>query len=281
MTKKILFIFSFAVSTLLWSVPSGAYVLPGPQLLELMTREMGKADTLAISQRLVLVNDRESAPGGSFREMLSYRYPRSFRLESHSENNHRIFLVVDSETIVIAGNQRVPEREDIWDQYTDILFYRSGELLAEKLRLTGIDVMVTSLGRFEGKPCYVLGAQYPDLTSPQIWIEKDTFLPFRWLVPESSTGKRGQLLEFRFLDWRKKGKAWYPMHIQIMEGKSPGREIYVEGLEVNPTLDGSLFDIGSLKKRYPVSTPMRSNPVAPEPRSDIQKTIEDFKKRYK
>lgn len=281
MIKKILFIFSLAVSTFLWSVPSGAYVLPGPQLLELMTREMGKVDSLVISQRLVLANGRESASGGSLREMLSYRYPRSFRLESHSENIHRIFLFVDSETLEIAGNQRVPERENIWDRYTNLLFYRSGELLTERLRLTGIDVMVSSLGRFEGKPCYVLGAQYPDPASPQIWIDKDTFLPFRWLVPESSPGKRGQIVEFRFLDWQKKRKAWYPMHVQIMEGKSPGREIYVEGLEVNSTLDGSLFDIGILKKRYPVSATLRPNPVEPVPRSDIQKTIEDFKKRYK
>jgi hypothetical protein len=279
--KKILLIFSLVAPALLWSAPSGAYVLSGLQLLELMTREMGKADALAVSQRLVLTDSRESVSGGTFRQMLSYRYPRSFRLESHAENIHRIFLLVDSEAMAVVGNQRVSEREDIWDQYNDILFYRSRELLQEKLRLTGLDVMVSSLGRFEGKPCYVLGAQYPDLSPPQIWIEKDTFLPFRWLIPESSSGRVTKLVEFRYLDWQKKGKAWYPMHIQIMEGKKPVREVYVEGLEVNPTLDGSLFDIGYLKKRYPVSTAVRPNPEPPEAQSDIQKTIEDFKKRYK
>jgi hypothetical protein len=279
--KKIFFIFSFLVPAFLWSVPSGAYVLPGLQLLELMTQEMGKADTIAVSQRLVLMNDRASATGGTFRQMLSYRYPRSFRLESHSENIHRIYLAVDSETMTIDGNQRVPEHEDNSNRYSDLLFYRSRDLLAERLRLAGVNVMVSSLGRFEGKPCYVLGAQYPDLSSPQIWIEKDTFLPLRWIVPESFRGSTAKPIEFRYLDWQKKEKIWYPLHIQIMEGKVPLREVYVEGLQVNPPLDNSLFDIGNLKKRYPVSPAIRSNPESPDPQSDIQKTIEDFKKRYK
>jgi hypothetical protein len=273
--------FFLAVPIILWSTLSRAYVLPGLQLLELMAQEMGKADTFAVSQRLIFVNDRESASGGTFRQMLSYRYPRSFRLESHSENNHRIFLAVDSETMTISGNQRASASEDILDRYSDLLFYRSRELLEERLRLTGLDVMVSSLGRFEGKPCYVLGAQYPDLSSPQIWIEKDTFLPFRWIVPESSPGNATKLIEFRYLDWQNKEKSWYPLHIQIMEGKMPVREVYVEGLQVNPPLDNSLFDIGYLKKRYPVSATIRSNPEPLEPQSDIQKTIEDFKKRYK
>jgi hypothetical protein len=281
LVKKTLLFFALAIPALFWSAPSGAYVLSGPQLLELMAREMGKADTLAVSQRLVLVNSRESASGGGLREMLSYRYPRSFRLESHSENIHRILLIVDSETMAIVGNQRVPEQEDFWNQYNEILFYRSRELLEERLRHTGLDVTVSSLGRFEGKPCYVLGAQYPDLSLPQIWIEKDTFLPFRWLVPELSPGSARKPIEFKYLDWQKKGKAWYPMHIQIMEGKLPTREIYVEGLQVNPTLDGSLFDIGYLKKRYPGSAAINSTREPPETQSDVQKTIEDFKKRYK
>jgi len=278
--KKILFIFSLAVPVILWSTPSGAYVLPGLQLLELMTQELGKADTLAVSQRLVLMGDRDSASGGTFRQMLSYRYPRSLRIESHSEKIHRIFLTVDSETITISDNQRISAHEDIMNRYSDLLFYRSREVLAERLRLAGLDVMVSSLGRFEGKPCYVLGAQYPDLSSPQIWIEKDTFLPLRWIIPDSSSSSEAKLIEFRYLEWQKKEKTWYPLHIQIMEGKIPARQVYIEGLQVNPPLDNSLFDIGQLKKRYPVSTALQSKPESPEPQSDIQKTIEDFKKRY-
>lgn len=270
----------FVGAILLWGTPSRAYMLPGPHLLELMTQGMGKADTLAVSQRLVVKSGRESTSGGTFRQMLSYRYPRSFRLESHSENFHHIFLAVDSETLVVTGNQRTSAHEDIWERYCDILLYRSHDLLQEKLRLTGLDVRVSSLGRFEGKPCYVLGAKYPDLSSPQIWIEKDTFLPFRWIATESTPGRASRLVEFRYLDWQKKGNAWYPMHIQIMEGKMPAREVYVEGLQVNPALDDSLFDIGYLKKRYPASASTRPNPAPPEDKSEIQKTIEDFKKRY-
>lgn len=245
-----------------------------------MTQEMGKVDTLAVSQRVTLSEGRDSAPGAGVRQMLSYRYPRSFRLESHSESFHRTLLAVESDTLAIVGNQRVSDPQDLSDRYVDILFYRSRDLLQERLRLAGVDPAVSSLGRFEGKPCYILGAQYPDLTVSQIWLDKETFLPFRWLVPDSSSGKPSRVIEFRYLDWQRKGRVWYPMQIRIVEGKTATREIVVEGIQINAPMDASLFDIGYFKRKYPSVSTTHTKPGSTESRDEIQKTIEDFKRRY-
>lgn len=279
--KKICLEFLLILVAIFWSLPAGAYVLPGLHLLDLMARQVGRARALEVSQRLVLVSSQESMPGLTLQETLHYRYPNAIRLESRSENVHRIHLVVDDRAVTIIDDRRMPVDRSLWDRYKDLLVYRSRDLLKEQLARHGLDVMVSSLGRFQGNPCFVLGAQYPDTSVPQIWIEKETFLPIRWLIPGTSPDGSPNRLEFRYLDWQKQGKVWYPMYVQFIAGEMLVREIFVDHLSVNPTLDDALFDMDHFDQLYPAAD--LAGPAATtteEEPSDIQKAIDDFKKRF-
>jgi outer membrane lipoprotein-sorting protein len=269
-----------AAVLILRETPADAYVLPGPQLLDLMTARLGKIETISVAQQLSFVDNRGETSGVSLRETAYYRYPQMFRLDSRTENLHRTLLIIDSETLLVVRNQRVTTSEEVWDRYKDVLFYRSPETLQSRLALFGLDVSISSLGRFEGKPCYVLGAQYPSLDTSQIWINKDSFLPIRWLIPKGGSSQSEKRVEFRYLDWQNRGKLWFPMRIEILEDEKPVREIVVEQLQINPNLDGSLFNMDSLKKKYPVTKPMQSVREPLKPSEDIKKTIDNFKKRY-
>lgn len=280
--KKIRFEFLLILVAIFWSLPAGAYVLPGLHLLDLMARQMGRARALEVTQRLVLVSNQESVPSLPLQETLRYRYPNAIRLESRSENVHRIHLVVDDRAVTILDNRRMPVEHSLWDRYSDILVYRSPDLLKEQLARHGLDVMVSSLGRFQGEPCFVLGAQYPDTSVPQIWIEKETFLPIRWLIPEISSDGSRNLVEFRYLDWQKQGNVWYPMTVQFIAGETRVREIFVEHLSVNPVLDDALFDMDHFNHMYPAAGVLDpAATITEEEPSDIQKAIDDFKKRLK
>jgi outer membrane lipoprotein-sorting protein len=272
--------FLLAARLVLLETPVDAYVLPGSQLIDLMTARLGKVDTISLTQQLSFVDERGETSGVSLRETAYYRYPQMFRLDSRAENLQRTLLIVDSETLLVVRNQRVTNSEEIWDRYKDILFYRSPEILQARLAVSGLDVSISSLGRFEGKPCYVLGAQYPSLDTSQIWINKDSFLPFRWLIPKGVPRLSEKQIEFRYLDWQNRGKLWFPMRIEILEDEKPVREIVVEQLQINPNFDGSIFNMDALKKKYPVSKPIQTVKEPLKPSEDIKKTIDNFKKRY-
>jgi hypothetical protein len=139
--------------------------------------------------------------------------------------------------------------------------------------------MTSSIGRYQGTPCWILGAQYPDLTLPQIWIDKETFLPFRWLIPHIQADGTLNIFEFRFLKWQKADKLWYPMDIQMLEHGALVREIFVDRVQVDPALDSKQFDIDSLKRLYPVSDTPPTQVATPKESNDSLKAQDEDKGR--
>lgn len=275
--KKSLAIF-FCLATLGFQHASlHAYVLPGPFLLKLMTQNLGMADRLLVTQKLVLHDDNLNNIAGELSETLNFIFPETFRSDIVSENIQRIRIVSDRTVFTVIDGKISDEPENSYDHYKDLILFRSREVLQERLSNLGVNVKVTSFGRFQGKPAYVLGAQYPDETSPQVWLDKETFLPFRWIITNSST----QNLEVLYLDWKKSNQTWYPMHIEFFSNGNLVREIHVQNIEVNPSFRADLFDIQELKSRYPKETPAEPKNGDNKELDEVQKTIEEFKKIYK
>ena len=266
---------------LLWTgghSPARAYVLPGPYVLELMTQSLGKGKRLLVSQKLRLFDDTPDKDPLELSETLKYRFPDTFRSDISSENIQRILVVSKGRTLTVIDEKTSDETESRYDHYKDLLLFRSRKMLQERLILLGVDPKVSSFGRFQGKPVYVLGAQYPDETVPQVWLDKNTFRPLRWII----TSLPPQRLEVRYLQWHKLEKTWYPMRIEFIADGNLVREIRVENTKVNPSFAKNLFNIEHLKSRYPRAEPEGSADLdKDEPTNEIQKTIENFKKIYK
>jgi hypothetical protein len=149
-------------------------------------------------------------------------------------------------------------------------------LLQSKLPLVGVNVSISSIGRFQGKLAYIIGAQYPDETVPQIWVNKETFRPFRWII----TGNAEDSLEVRYLEWREVDNTWYPMRIEFFRNHELSREILVQNIRVNPLLPQELFDIDRLKSMYPPIADSVPGQDETDELDEVQKTIEEFKKKY-
>lgn len=277
--KSIFFLLSFVV--LLWSfVPANAYVLQGPHLLELMTKNLGKTKSLFVSQKLILYDDSFEDGKIELIETLKYIFPEKFRSDIVSKNSKRIHVVSKGRSLTVIDGKTVAGLETIFDRYKDIILYNSRSALVQRLAHLGINVSVSSLGRFQNKPVYVLGAQYPDESVSQIWLNKETFRPFRWIINSKKPGGRRDFLEIRYSKWRKISKIWYPMHIEFYQDDSLIRMIEVDEIKVDPGISAGLFDINRLKSTYPQDTQGLSKQRQPDELSEVQKMIEEFKKIY-
>ncbi len=155
--------------------------------------------------------------------------------------------------------------------------------LIQKLLHLGVNTSVASIGRFEDKPVYILGAQYPDESVSQIWLNKETFRPFRWIISTERSEGRIDSLEVRYSKWRKIRKIWYPMHIEFYQDDHLIRTIDVNEIKVDPGISAGLFDINHLKSIYPEDkkdTPVQTTQRQPSELTEVQKMIEEFKKIY-
>ena len=278
--KKFIVIFFSVVLLTCLVTPTNAYVLPGPYILELMIQNLGKAKSLLISQTLFIHDESPQNTGVELSETLRYVFPETFRSDTLSENVYRIHVLSKDNAITVIDGKIANESDSLYDRYKDILLFKPREMLQDKLSLLGVDVKVSSLGRFQGQPAYVLGAQYPDETTPQVWLDKDTFRPFRWILANNVGGAQENRIEVRYVEWNKVHHAWYPMRIEFFMDGILVREIHVQNIEVNPSFSKELFDINHLKSLYPRVAPGEQEQDNKEDLNEVQKTIEDFKKLY-
>ncbi len=279
LNKSLVIFLSFAIVTCLYAL-TNAYVLPGPYILKLMAQNLGKAKSLLVSQTLAIHDESAQKIGVELSETLRYVFPEKFRSDTSSENVHRIHVLSKGKAVTVIDGKIADESDNRYDCYKDILLFKPREMLENKLSLLGVDVTVSSLGRFKGKPAYVLGAQYPDETTPQVWLDKDTFRPFRWIMTSKAGKSRENSIEVRYFEWHKVHHTWYPMRIEFFMAGILVREIHVQNIKVNPSFSKELFDIKHLKSLYPQVAPDEQEQRNKEDINEVQKAIDDFKKIY-
>ena len=260
---------------------AAAYVLTGPHLLDLMIQKFGKADRLLVTQKLVLKHNSAEKGLIEFDETARYIFPDRFRSDTFSNALKRVHVYDGGSTLTIMDGRISSEPESGYDRYKDLLLYQSRRLLQNRLIRLGVDPEISSVGRFQNRLAYIIGAEYPDETRSQVWIDKASFKPIRWLLvrKEPTHTDNRSVLEFRYRTWRQTGSISYPMNIQIFQDDVLLREINAASLTVNPSFEAILFDIDFLMTQYEadLSENTKSDDMG---MGEVQKTIQEFKKRY-
>jgi hypothetical protein len=182
-----------------------------------------------------------------FEEKLIFSYPDKLRvqrisqtLESFSiESNFNFIKIVDG--VITSHDKSLP------DLYSDILLYRDHETLLNQLAHSGIDTAKVSMQRYNDTICYVLGAfSGKNDDFPGLWIEKDTFLPVKYVVE-----KNGKRVEFFYKNWQKVSKTLYPMQIHIFLDNRLFAMINVKNFHLRSGFLPVLFDLDDTQKIYP------------------------------
>ena len=257
---------------------ANAFVLLGPQILELMRKELGTAEQLLVSQKLVLYQEDFAEGAVILEEKLRYIFPDTFRSDILAENVEVIHVFSKGRSVTVIDGKITSDRETELDHYKDIILYNTRELLEDRLPKYGLDVYTSSLGRFQGRLAYIVGAQYPDETVPQLWIDKNTFKPFRWIMFGGTAENREDLLEFRFYEWQQVDKIRYPMRIEFYQGENLVRMIQVDEIKVNVKFPDKLFDIRHLRSTYPHAISIEPEKVESNELNEVQKVLEKFQK---
>ncbi len=252
-------------------------VLSGPHILELMVKALSSAQTLRVEQTVVVEEATIADHPLELSETLSYAFNDRFRSDTRFKNTERIHVVAQDKTLTVIDGRRIVDATGRFDQYKDLLLYRSRAGLHKALLSHGVDVGKTSLGRYEDRIVYVVGAQYPDSSVSQVWVDKENFLPMRWL--HVSSREPNDRLIFVYSDWQKKGDLWYPMLVETLHGQKPIRRIRVNQVQVNTTLSPELFNIAQMKIVYPQEESAGSLPGF-DPSHEVQRTIEAFQKKF-
>jgi len=273
------FLFNLVIITVLASSTS-AYVLQGPHILDLMVKKFGKVKSLYVSQKLILYDPSALNESVEFYQNLKYDFPEKFRSEILGENREWIYVRAKEESITVVDGKVVDFDEILFDRYTDILLYRSRNTLQRRLLTFGIDLSVSSLGRFQDRIVYLVGAKYPDKSKPQIWFDKDSFRPVRWIMMGDALGDGLETLDVTYMNWKQIDNAWYPMNVEFYQNGNKVREVAVVDIEVNPVFSQEQFEIDRIRSIYPSMSVDRSVSDESDPLYEIKKSIEDFKRIY-
>jgi len=252
-----------------------AYVLKGPHLVQLMIDAINLPRTLSVNQILFLYEIDSESILAEYPQSIIYRMPEEFRSDIKSDELHQIQIASFDRWLTLIDDRVVAESEAWQDYYKDIFFYQSRDRLTERLQGIGIDITATSLGRYKESLYYIIGAQYPDESVPQIWLKKDSFLPVRWII--QSGNAESVRREVLFNNWRQYNNSWYPTEIQFVTDDQMSRKIEVTGLTVNPLFSDNFFDIEMFKQKKLPSSDVQS---LHQGKSEIAKEIEDFKKIF-
>ncbi len=275
--KAVLFLSVCLPAMMLFSRPTDGYVMGGPHALQRMMESINLPASLLVRQKLILFDSTGSSQGLEYDQLVRYRLPEQYRSDIESGELKRVYIASADSSLTFLDD-RVVSTSDTWmDHYKDVFFYRSRERLEARLRKNGVDVSVTSLGRFEGKIALVIGAKYPDESRPQLWIEKEGFKPLRWIFRPANTASGDPALEIRYTQWQNHFRTGYPVLMDFLEGDRLVCRIQVESMELNPGFSERVFDLQGLQEA--MRHPSADTPSETE-NSDIKKKIDEFRKIF-
>lgn len=239
-------------------VTAGAYVLMGEHVLDLMVQALGKADTLEVTQTLTVYAAATATPlpTSALQETVRIRFPYDFRADASGDGYQRQMLISGGTALMAVNGVLQSGPLPRYARYNEILMVKPRPALADHLRMMGVDVTISSLGRLEDRYCYVVGARFPDETVAQLWVDKDTFHPLRLILPPAAMSSGEGPVEIRYRNWTFTEGVAHPMHVVMRQNHQIMQEIRVDRLQVNPVFTSDLFDVTALRQEWsrPVAT---------------------------
>jgi hypothetical protein len=243
-----------------------------------MVDQLGTAQTLTVFQKTVLYSPDLEGGMRELDETLYFKFPDKFRSEVDRPELEKVQVVNMDGALTIVDGKIVGETQGLLDHFKDLLLYKDTDILGRELSQLGIDLAVVSFGRFKDRIAYVVGARYPDISVPQLWIDKETFSPIRLILGggEEHPEKEIVYTEYRALDKRNR----YPSRILFLEKGTLVRMNVLEAFEINANVSDQLFDVVHLKS---IHEPIDSTPEPPSTETELEevkKGIRDFRKIF-
>jgi outer membrane lipoprotein-sorting protein len=267
----------YIIGILVMAISANAYVMPGKQMIEQMEKHLGATETLSAVHSFIMHNlEYNDGQPLELKETVIYKFPNALHSEILMNDKQKLHVVSSKGVVTIVDNIVSDEPHTTFDLYKYLLLERDKTKITRRLSVSGINVNISSYGKFEKKAVYVVGAKYPDLSVPQLWLEINTFRPCRWIV---TPGVYGQSLEIVYRNWKEITKdVWYPEKIEYIQDANVLVEINLKSLKIDPEVTKDLFDVTYYRQMYPTKT-VYDSPYEND-MDEVKKTIRDFQRTF-
>ena len=218
-----------------------AYILPAQFIMRLLADKVSRLKIEDVSMKL------ESQEGSE---------NRAERLYLKRGERARLVSGADETVIYIENEGKISDlKSGATSGRTDVLaalLFPSGKNLDERslrsvkiLESAGIDTSVVALARLDNRPAYIVGAKVSEPGKPQIWMDKELFVPVRSIL-FTGPGATGDKIEKRYLDYANlKAKSleseWFPSIIKTWKNGELVKEQVIVEAKTNQKLPESLF----------------------------------------
>ncbi|NOZ86672.1 MAG: hypothetical protein GXP49_10450 [Deltaproteobacteria bacterium] len=227
--------FVWFMTLLCIAVPAGAYILPSGFLLNsYYDQRPSSIKSFEIKLQTSLIGPSYEGGEASGREIWHIMLPMKFRSDIELPEGMKTVVVSRGRKYILEPGKEMHEEPAMFDPVINLLArssvvgkkktFRAGDLLLADLETAGVKTSVRGLTRFGEHIAIIIGAKEGEPTKPQLWIDKNSFLPLRYL---SSNGKDS--LDVRFSEYRTiNRKKWLPGKIKIYRN---GKLVEIEEVE--------------------------------------------------
>jgi outer membrane lipoprotein-sorting protein len=191
-----------------------AYVLPADAIFSTMARKRVEIDF-----KTLVAEGTYQAGGGPPVSIWEVMIPgRVRRIERKSKEATEITLIKENKRWSYRiGEKAAPSAKAPPDIVLTFLGANDkdpgGARGSAFLRSRGIDESTVSLSRLDKRAAYVIGAKPWEANKPQLWVDKEYYLPCRLIEVDKQSGS---ITDTRFLGY---GSAvtgeWYPQKIEV------------------------------------------------------------------
>ena len=233
------------------TAPARAYILPAESLARLVAESRHNAGIKDAS--LQLTSDM-AGHDHLIDERLYLKRPERSRLIQQDDTT---WVAVDREGSCAAGEEKAlkPVPGPSSNLLPALLMPRGTGVeeiaarLLHSMQAVGIDTHVVTLGRLNETVAYVLGAHAWEKDKPQVWLDKTSLLPLRWITTKKVDNAQPAILETRLIDYGMgPGGTGLPRLIEDYQDGKLVRRAEIIAAQFNQDLPETLFEWGPRRR---------------------------------
>ncbi|HOX43595.1 MAG TPA: hypothetical protein PK668_08355 [Myxococcota bacterium] len=136
---------------------------------------------------------------------------------------------------------KVVERPE-W-AYLQYLYFADGSGTAQRferlLAALKVDTKVSTLSRFNARIAWVVGAKEWERDRPQLWLDKDSYLPLRLMVRDG-----GSIVDLVWRGWGSRATGdWFPASLEVHRDGKPVELCEAASVESRLEMPDELFQL--------------------------------------
>jgi hypothetical protein len=146
----------YIIGVFVMAISANAYVMPGKQMIEEMEKHLGATETLSAVHSFIMHNlEYNDGQPLELKETVIYKFPNAMHSEILMNDKQKLHVVSSRGVVTIVDNIVSDEPHTTFDLYKYLLLERDKTMISRRLSVSGIDVNISSYGKFEKSSiCY-------------------------------------------------------------------------------------------------------------------------------